>query len=242
MTFADGADKGLEMGNEEWGRDLIIGSSWTRIRVGMMLNVVPDGINNILGCQIRMGFSNGASFHEGDGSGQLWFGTHFGGNSSSFAGGNLVYNAGAGNPYYITSGAYRNQVINGTPTGGSGGNGAFGQQPTTGGSTIRRGCMIAEIKKTGTSMQVGGGSSNVASQDYTLANFRSWMGQSNDIAAGSAPANIDGQACQTFGSTTFVNYTTNAGIYGEVIAPHIGWNIGLTNFLRIYAIEVYRVA
>ena len=102
--------------------------------------------------------------------------------------------------------------------------------------------MIAEIKKTGTSMQVGGGSSNVASQDYTLANFRSWMGQSNDIAAGSAPANIDGQACQTFGSTTFVNYTTNAGIYGEVIAPHIGWNIGLTNFLRIYAIEVYRVA
>ena len=66
MTFADGANKGLELGNEEFGRDLQIGSDWTRIRVGVLLNITPDGTNNISSVQFRMGFSNGAAHHAAD--------------------------------------------------------------------------------------------------------------------------------------------------------------------------------
>jgi hypothetical protein len=244
-TFASGADKALQLGNEEWGRVMSIGADWTWLRLGFMYNFTPDGTNNIATADLRFGFSNAANRHVGSPSaGLLWYGAHFGAASNtSIAGGTWTYNAGSGNPYFSSSGNGRISYVNTGFAGGANSAGSY-HHFTNGGSTLRRSVAFVDLEKNGTSLWVmPRAMSSLNNVDHTLAQFRAAMATAGSLpSSGNSSLTVGGSTIGGAGSTSFANYPTNAGTYGELVAPHIGWNKGLINFLNIFAIEVYRHA
>ena len=245
-TFSDGADKALQLENEEFGRLLAIGSDWTYLRIGVMYNIVPDGTNNIATADIRLGGSNGADKHIGSGTDKLWYGNHLGANSgTAITGGTWTHNAGSGDPYFVSSGNTRIRQAGTTLSGA--GNSSSHRHFTSDGATRRRGVLITNLEKNGTSMWVGGQCNNNVSSpfnaDFTLAEFREAMATfTAPPSGGNVSLTVGGKQLSGLGTTQFTGHDTNAATYGDINSAHIGWNKGLINFLNIFAIEVYRHA
>ena len=240
QTFADGANLALQLQNEEWGREFAIGSDWTRIRLGFMANLIPDGTANITSAQLRFGFSSSSSMHFGSQSAGLFYGGLMP-NSGTYTGGTFTYNAGGGEPYFSAGGIYRVRSLAGTLSGGSSAGSPY--IATNTGTTARRSVFMVELLKSGTSMIVGAGSFNGGTgsgTDHTLAEFRSAM-TTADLTGGTAPT-VGSDAMQNWGTNTFTNHDTNAATHGETDSVHIGFNKGLVEFLNIFAVEVYRFA
>jgi len=73
--------------------------------------------------------------------------------------------------------------------------------------------------------------------DYSLSAVVATMEDAADLSiTGAITCNGKGFGG---GATTFSDYPTNAATYGEIIAPHVGWNKTVA-LLRIYAVLVSR--
>ena len=241
MTFGDGANKYLRLLNEEYGREISLGSSWTRIRVGAMLQLEADGINNIGTGSLRFGMSSAKGMHAGSGTAGLWLGGLWASSSNTLSGGTWTYTAAGGNPHFRAGGLYRAQILAGVISGAFSAGGP--SLPTGTGSTLRCWPLMMELKKSGTTMIVAmaaiNNPSDVTSANYfTRAHFLDAMVNPADGIGGSWPT-INGVAIGSFGSSTFASYPTNAGVHGEVDAVQIGWN-KTTKGLRIFDLAVTR--
>ncbi len=108
-------DKYLTLGNEEYLRPLSIGNNWSKLRLGLMLALPPNGTSNLTGCSLVVGVCSAASPFNTTGGYAAASTRNFVGvdvatdGSGGAALGTLSYNAGSGNPYYSTtySGARR---------------------------------------------------------------------------------------------------------------------------------------
>jgi len=238
-TFSDGSDKGLVLSNEEWGRALQIGSDWTRIRMGMLVAMEPDGVNNLSGAQFRFGFSTAANDHLGSLAAKLWYGAVLNGGSSTinYLGGSYTYTANSNNSYYATVNLPRVRALNGTLSGSS--NSGTYYIPTLN-NNKRRAPICVQLKKSGTTMIVSprcppsGAGSPV---DFTLADLLATMEDPTDDAVSTT------LLCRGIGLTgswtSFADYPDHAAAYGEIVAPHIGWNKTVAK-LHVYAVVVSR--
>jgi hypothetical protein len=238
-TFSDGPDKGLVLSNEEWGRALQIGSDWTRIRMGMLVAMEPDGVNNISGAQFRLGFSTAANDHLGSLSAKLWYGAVLNGGSSTinYAGGSYTYTANSNNSYFATANLPRVRALNGALSGSS--NSGTYYIPTLN-NNKRRAAICIGLKKSSTTLvsaprcpPSGAG----AIVDFTLADLLATMEDATDDAV------VPTLACKginlTGSSTSFSSYPDHAAAYGEIVAPHIGWNKTVAK-LHVYAVVISR--
>lgn len=236
-TFNDGPDKALVLSNEEWGRALSIGSSWTRIRMAALLAIEPDGTNNLASAQIRVGFSSAADQHYGSQAASHWYGYCSGSSSATYNGGAHAYSDISGGPVIFWASYALQRVVNGAIT-ANGANGAFGISATTG--PPRRVPIFVELRKSGTSMAVAVGAVPIPATgnvDYPLSSLIASMENPIDMTQG-PPLPCNGFSFGG-GYTTFGSYNTNAATYGEIIAAHVGWNKTIAP-LRVYAVLVSR--
>ena len=58
-VYADGSDKFISLGNEEWLRTLSIGTDWTILRFGLIFSLNMDGANNITSTEFAFGLCSG---------------------------------------------------------------------------------------------------------------------------------------------------------------------------------------
>jgi len=238
-TFSDGPDKGLVLSNEEWGRALQIGSDWTRIRMGMLVAMEPDGINNLSGAQFRFGFSTAANDHLGSLAAKLWYGAVLNGGSSTinYLGGNYTYSNNSGNSHYAVTNLPRVRALDGVLSGSS--NSGSYYIPTLN-NNKRRAPICVQLKKSGTAMIASprcppsGAGSPI---DFTLADLLATMEDPTDDAV---TTTLPCRGINLTGSwTSFADYPDHAAAYGEIVAPHIGWNKTVAK-LHVYAVVVSR--
>jgi hypothetical protein len=240
-TFADGPAKYLALNNEEYGREIAIGSTWIRIRVGAMIQLEADGTNNILTGSLRMGISSSKSDHAGNATPSFWLGGLWNSTGADLNGSTWAYTAAGGNPHFRGGGAVRAQILAGIITAALGaGTPAL---PTNTGTVKRRWPLLLELRKSGTNIIVAlavfnAPSDAISANDFTHAQFLEMMLNPSDGTSGVWPT-INGIALNNFGASTFGNYPTNAGVHGEVDAVQFGWNKVLTA-MRLFSIAVVR--
>jgi len=102
---------GLSFGDEGWYRTLAVGSSWGRIRVGIQYSIVPNGISNFTSGFIVVSINAGTSVYPAAAAPT----------NSYFAllvasGDTVTYNAGAGNPYFMSTRTFSGRKIGVTQT------------------------------------------------------------------------------------------------------------------------------
>lgn len=247
IVFPGGVDQCLTLFNEEWGRTLAIGDDWTRLRIGLLCSVEPNGASNIPTARLSVGMSSAANMHLGSAAAGLWYGFNVGGGSASLSGATWVYGAGGGNPYYHCDAFTRIRSLAGALSGTF--NAGAASVPTTGGLVVRRWPVFVELEKVGTTMVVGAAMINLSEGDptiraaysYTLADMILALEDGTlFIATGSNSVNIGSTFCHNLGSTTFAAHPTNAAVHGETDSVHIGWNKGAFGF-RVYAVGVSRL-
>lgn len=172
-------DKYLSFGNEEWVRTLAIGSDWTRLRLGMLAALTPDGTNNLNGCRLVWGLCSGKTNPFGDVNTTNFLGMNFG---SSVSSDTLTYVDNGGEPY-LWSGRSILRRVNGV-TSITGGNGLeFHRIATNTGTTQRRGIHFVEITKGSPNFTVRywGSSAAEVAKDYTPAHLMDGLEQDGSI-------------------------------------------------------------
>ena len=166
-TFlADGVKPYITVGSEEYVRPLAMGTNWTKIRIAMLVSIVPNGINNIANGGVIMGVCSGTSAPYGAAST-----TNFIGASYASVGTTLVtytYTAGAGFPYYsigypqLVSKTGASVSITGQSSSVTPGFAVAGV-----GNLIRRGFLFVDIQK--------------GSPNYTVTFLNSWPTSRTDL-------------------------------------------------------------
>lgn len=239
-TFATGADKALQLGNEEWGRLLQIGSTWNRIRIGIMCNLDPDGTNNISAGSLRIAATNGVDKHVGSGTGQLAYGVIFGSSSNPpvLTGGTFTYNAGGGDPYFSYPGYSAFKNVNGGALVFGSSNATARAMFASTGAVKRRSVLFVDLEKSGTSLLVRGNSllvTSLGNADYTFSHFDQALAD-----AGTGNINVNGVTHTGISLATFTGHDTDVGTYGPLNSIHVGWSKGTPTFLNVYVVKVYR--
>ncbi len=106
-TFNLIEDRYLTLANEEYLRPLSLGNNWSKLRLGAMVALTPDGANSLPGCTLLLGicsaadpFANTAGY--GAASTTNFIGLDFITNGAGTSGpGTFSYYAGSGgNPYF----------------------------------------------------------------------------------------------------------------------------------------------
>lgn len=59
QTFSDGADISLELGNEEWVRQMVISNNWNHIRIGLLYQVTGTANTTNAGTNFAVGICSG---------------------------------------------------------------------------------------------------------------------------------------------------------------------------------------
>lgn len=177
-TFASGNDVALQLGNEEWVRTIVAGSTWTHIRIGILYQLI--GTSSTPGASgLFIGMCSGTS-------------APFGAATTTNAVGlevinSLSYIANSGNPYFqfqSANGQVCKKVVSTITTNGTN---VFDSVdlgvPTNLGSTLRRGLLYVDIIKGSPNytIQVSGaasmGSSSAGTHDFTVSDLLSGMTQ-----------------------------------------------------------------
>lgn len=128
-------------GDEGWYRTLSVGSAWTKIRVGIHYAITPNGTSNFTVGFIVVSINAGMSVYPRDAEPTgSYFGILLAGGDTAF------YNAGAGNPYFMSTRVFSGRKIGVTQTLESA---DFTDHyiPATTGSIQRRGCAFVEFDK-----------------------------------------------------------------------------------------------
>ena len=232
-------DKYLSIANEEYVRQLSIGSNWTKLRLGMMCALTPNGTGNLLGCSLVFGLCSAASpFANTTGYASATTGNFIGMDVIISAGGSnnpgdWVYNAGSGNPYFSGTFTAVRRRYGSTATFAAFASGGSQVLPVAGvGSTVRRGLVYLDITKGSPNYTLKPYNCTTAqgTMDFTPAQFLDGLEQSGTPV-------VNGQTLLT---ETAVNHACDesAGAFNTL---DLYWNRA-AYALEVYALAVYRAA
>ena len=230
-------DKYLTLANEEYLRPLSIGSNWTKLRIGMVCALTPNGTNNLLGCRLVLGLCAAATpFANTLGYAGATTGNFIGADvilkSSGLDDyGDFIYNAGSGNPYFTGTFMAVRRRYGSTATFA-----AFSSTnqavAANNGSLQRRSLIYLDITKGSPnySLKPFVMTAAQAQMDFTPADFLDGLEQS------STPV-VNGQTLNTVAA---VNHACDesAGAFNTL---DLYWNRA-AYALEIYALAVYRAA
>lgn len=227
-TYEPLNDKYLSLANEEYVRTLAIGSNWNQVRIGLMYAM--PGAANIPSARFCVGLSASAFDPLASSSTGHFVGVHF--TNTGFAGASLTYNAGSGNPYFTSPGfAFFKRVGTSATVFGSFTGTIF--HPTNGGSTQRRGAVVAELTK--------GGSWTIRAWALPLAAMSRDFGYLHLLETLEDPAT----STLALDGVTLIYHSVlgsvNEGADGYLDAVDVFWNKAATP-IEIYAIAVQRLA
>ncbi len=222
------SDKYLSLANEEFVRTLSIGSSWTKLRLGMLMALTPDEPNNLSGVLATLGMCSGKTNPFGAATTTNFLGTLFG---SSAAGNTLTYVANTGNPYYW-SGRAAVKRVGATVTLGTANAVESHRFATNTGALQRRSLHFVEITKGSPNYTVIYWSAPATglSKDFTPAHLLDGLEQSGSIA-------VNGE---TFGAGTSIAlaFDETAGALDSV---DLYWNRAAFP-IEVHALAAYRFA
>jgi len=225
-------DKYLTLANEEWARTLAIGTDWTKLRIGVLLAVTPDGTNNLAGSALVLGVCSGKTNPYGAASTTNFVGAAMHGITPGGTTGTFTYVAGSGNPYFTSIGSWpasrvATDVISGAATATT-----FLLTANTG-STQRRSPLYVDIQK--------------GSPNYTLTRWTPLASQAlfqtGDCSAAEFLAGLE-MPTPTWANT---NLTSSNGTVAASETPgaldtvDLFWNKTALP-LEVYALAAYRMA
>jgi hypothetical protein len=90
----------LRLGGEQWSRQLGVLNDWSRIRIGLLCGIMPNGTSNLVS-NFSFGLCSGTTQAGGSAFAQSAIGACVTG-STLATGWTLTYNANNGNPYFST--------------------------------------------------------------------------------------------------------------------------------------------
>lgn len=212
----------MTLANEEFVRPLSISNNWTKLRLGLLMAVTPDGTNNLSTVLFSLGICSGQANPNGSSNTTNWVGAFIN------SGGSLTYTANSGNPYFgcqLTN--FGKRVVNTNTLSAPGGAGTLG---TNTGTIQRRTPWYVDITKGSPNYTFQSFASSNLSVDYPFYSFLDGMEQASG-------ATINGVAFNASNSTT-VAVSEGPGIFDTF---DVLWN--KSQFpLEIYAMAVYRQA
>lgn len=139
-------DKYVSLANEELVRTLQIGTDWTKLRIGVLLAVTPDGTNNLASAALMMGVCSGTTNPYGAASTTNFVGAAFHASAPGATSGTLTYNANSGNPVFTSVGTWPATRV-GTTLGNATGSATAFMLTTNTGSPQRRSPLFLDITK-----------------------------------------------------------------------------------------------
>lgn len=220
-------DQYLSLANEEYVRTLAIGTNWTKLRLGLLAAVTPDGTSNLNGVQLVWGLCSGKTNPFGASSTTNFLGMKYGITS----GGDLwSYVANAGNPYFATERLFLKKV-GGTITTASPAAGEVHRVATNTGALPRRSVQFLDITKGSPNFTVTqwGITLGSMSKDFTPAHLLDGLGQAGTIT-------VNGESMNTMPAT--IAFSEVAGALDSV---DIFWNKSAFP-IEIHAVAAYRLA
>ena len=227
-TFNLIGDKYLSLANEEFVRTLAIGSDWTRLRLGLLLQLSTDGTNDLQGSDLVWGLCAGKTNPFGAASTTNFLGMKFGSGDVTNV---LNYNANGGNPYFWSGRGHLKKV--GATRSPFECNGLeFHRLATNTGALQRRSVHFVEIAKGNPtfSVTVWGVPVTGLAKDFTPAHLLEGLEQPASII-------INGETLGSGGEVT-VDFNEGAGALDTV---DLYWNkAGFP--LEVYALAAYRIA
>lgn len=244
FVLAPTTDKYLTLAGEEYARTLSIGDDWTRLRIGMMAAVTPDGTNNITSVIGFFGLCSGKTAPFGAASTTHAVGIPLQGNSGLMTARNQTYVAGSGNPYFTQSNSFptAGKRVATTLTNFTGFSSYIYALPAMGvGTTVRRGMIFFEIEKGSPyTIRVFGADNNngaiqtgqVLYSDYSLATFL-------ELIADPSTVNLTTALGKTFNGQSVTNSGIDEATDGSLDTINIAWN--KASFpLVVYAVAAYK--
>jgi len=220
------SDKYLSLANEEFVRTLAIGTNWTKLRLGMLMALNPDGTNNLSGTNLLFGLCSGKTNPYGSANTTNFLGMKFGADISSDL---LTYVANSGNPYYWSGrGVIKKTVA--TPTVAGANTLEFHRIATNTGSLQRRSLHFVEITKGSPNFTVvhWNLSATGVAKDFTPAHLLEGLEQAGSIT-------VNGEALGA-GNSTAIAFTEAAGSLDSV---DVYWNRAAFP-LEVHALAAYR--
>jgi hypothetical protein len=227
-TFNLVEDKYLTLANEEYVRTLAIGNHWSRLRLGLLVALTPDGTNDLQGTQFVWGLCAGRTNPFGAESTTNFLGMKVG---SSTAGEVLAYNANSGNPYFW-AGRGALKKVGATRTVFNGSALEFHRVAATAGTAPRRSLLLLEITKGSPNYTVTSWSLPVpgVGKDFTPAHLLEALEQSSSVVV-----NGESLVAATLNTVTFDESA------GPLDTVDVHWNKAAFP-LEVYALAVYRAA
>ena len=227
-TFNLIGDKYLTLANEEFVRTLAIGSDWTRLRLGLLLALTPDGTNDLQGADLVWGLCAGKTNPFGAASTTNFLGMKFG---TSFGPEVLNYSANGGNPYFW-SGRGQMKKVGVTRTAFDGNGLEFHRLATNTGALQRRSAHFLEIAKGNPNFSIRSWSMPLTglAKDFTPAHLLEGLEQSLSIT-------VNGENVGA-GMTVTTGFDEAPGALDTV---DLHWNKAAFP-LGVYALAAYRIA
>lgn len=226
-TFNLVDDQYLSLANEEWVRTLAIGSNWTKLRIGLLMTVTPDDVNNLNGVQLVFGLCSGKTNPYGAASTTNFLGAKLGGTT----GGDLwTYKANSGNPYFGTERIFIKKTA-ATVTGLSSAAGEVHRVTANTGTLQRRGVQFLDIAKGTPNFTVTQWAITLGSmaKDFTPAQLLDGLEQSGNIS-------INGETMNPM--PLAIPFDETAGALDTV---DVFWNKSAFP-IEVHAVGAYRLA
>lgn len=221
-------DKYLALGNEEYVRTLALGSNWSRLRLGLLAALTPEGTSDLQGTQFVWGLCAGRTNPFGAESTTNFLGLKVGINATGDV---LTYNANSGNPYFWAGRSVMKKVgatrtvanVNGTE---------FHRVAAATGTLQRRSLLLLEIAKGSPSFTVTVWNLAVTgvSKDFTPAHLLEALEQPASVV-------VNGETLGT-GAVSTVAFDETAGALDTL---DVHWNKAAFP-LEVYALAAYRLA
>lgn len=226
------ADKYVSLANEELVRTLQIGSDWTKLRIGVLLAVTPDGTNNLASAALVLGLCSGTAHPYGAASTTNFIGAAFHASTPGATSGTLTYTANSGNPLFSATGTAPLTRV-GTALGSATGSSTALLLTANTGTTQRRSPLYLDITKGSPNYTVGRWSP--ATSQGQFQNGDCTPGEMLSVLENTAPTWL---GLSLTSSSTTIAASEAAGAFDSV---DLFWNkAGFP--LEVYALAVARLA
>ena len=223
------SDQYLSLANEEYVRTLAIGTNWTKLRLGLLIALTPDGTNNLSGTNLVFGLCAGKTNPYGAASTTNFLGLKFGSEPNPPYTDLLTYAANAGNPYLWSGrGALKKTGTVVTPVNGNALE--YHRIATNTGTVQRKSLHFVEITKGNPNFTVVFWNLTAAgvAKDFSPAHLLQGLEQAGSIT-------VNGEALGV-GTSNSVAFTEAAGALDTV---DLYWN--RASFpLEVHALAAYR--
>jgi hypothetical protein len=231
-TFNLIEDRYLALANEEFVRTLAIGNDWTKLRLGVLLAVTPNGTSALGGTTFMLGVCSGKTSPFGAASTTNFVGAALHTGTPGATTGTLGYGTSGDNPYFVSDGTWPAARVGTTLNSGTG-DGTTVVFTANTGSTQRRSPLFVDIQK--------------GSPNYTITRWVPSAAQAQFLTGDCTP--VEFLAALEATPPTWLNLNLT-GLVATVAASEapgaldtfdVLWNKTVSP-LEIYALAAYRLA